>query len=141
MPSFNKIELMGNLTRDPELRQTSNGTPVANFGLAVNNPRSSREDAVTYFDCTAWRGLGQTIHQYKQKGELVFVSGRVEQDSWTNKQTGETRSKHIVVVEEIQFLPSGNSGNSGNGSTGQAAAAGASSAEEGTEEDYSDIPF
>lgn len=144
MPSFNKIELMGNLTRDPELRHTSKGTPVANFGLAVNNPRSKEENAVTYFDCTAWRETGQIISQYKQKGELVFISGRVEQDSWTDKTTGETRSKHVVVVEDIQFLPSGNgNGSGGSGSSSSSGGSAQTAAQPAGAPDFSedDIPF
>lgn len=136
MASYNRITLMGNLTRDPELRFTQSGVPVANFGLAVNNPRSKDEET-DFFDCTAWRGVGETIANYKQKGEPVLIEGRVKFEQYTDKQ-GNARSKHIVVVENVQFLSSGNG--SANGSSAQPAAAAApAGGDDG--EDYSDIPF
>lgn len=142
MPSFNKVELMGNITRDPELRFTSGGVPVANFGLAVNRVRSKNE-AVDFFDVTAWREIGETITNYKGKGDPVFVEGRLEFQQYQDKD-GNNRSKHIVVVENVQFLSSGNGsgngGQSGNQGSGQGARnAPAEDAE--AEEDYSDIPF
>lgn len=144
MPSFNKVELLGNITRDPELRFTNNGIPVANFGLAVNRVRS-KNDEVDFFDLTAWRGVGETIANYKKKGDPVFVEGRLEQQSWEDKQTGATRTKHVVVVENIQFLSGGNGGASEHGehgdngshTSGQTAGVGAS-----VDEDMeTDIPF
>lgn len=139
MPSFNKVELMGNITRDPELRFTGNGIPVANFGLAVNRVRS-KNDEVDFFDLTAWRGVGETIANYKKKGDPVFVEGRLEQQSWEDKQTGATRTKHVVVVENIQFLSGGNGGASEHAENGSGQAAGVGAgADDGLGEE--DIPF
>lgn len=94
MPSHNRVSLMGNLTRDPELRYTNNGTPVANFGLAVNRIRSKNE-AVDFFDVAAWRETGESVVSYKKKGDPVFIEGRLEQQTW-QAQDGSNRSKHVV---------------------------------------------
>jgi single-strand DNA-binding protein len=146
MASFNKVTLMGNLTRDPELRHTQSGIAVANFGIAVNNPRSSQDGAVDFFDCTAWRGIGETVANYKQKGEAVLIEGRLEQQHYEDKQ-GNARSKHVVIAENIQFLPSG--GSNGNGSSNgnggsqssQMAGVGANGASADGGFEDTDIPF
>jgi single-strand DNA-binding protein len=129
MASFNKVTLMGNLTRDPELRHTQSGIAVANFGLAVNNPRSSQDDAVDFFDVTAWRGIGETVANYKQKGEAVLIEGRLEQQHYEDKQ-GNARSKHVVIAENIQFLPSGNGGNGGSNGGSNGSGQGSQEAQE-----------
>lgn len=136
MPAKNRIELMGNLTKDPEVRYTQNETPVANFGIAVNRIRSKNE-AADFFDCAAWRELGTNLAHYKGKGDLVLIEGRMEQQTW-QAQDGTNRSRHVVVAEDIQYLPSGN----GNGSSQGSGHNGVdNSVEYDEEEDYSDIPF
>ena len=109
---FNKVVLMGNLTRDPELRTTSNGTSVCGFSLAVNrtwrNAQGEQQEAVDFVDCTAWGKAGEIISQYMQKGRALLVSGRLQQNSW--EQDGKTRTKIEVVVEDFNFVDGGGGG-------------------------------
>jgi single-strand DNA-binding protein len=134
MVSFNRVVLAGNLTRDPELRETNDGIPVCSFGLAVNRVRS-QNDAVDFFDITAWRELGKTIAEYKGKGDPVLVEGRLQYRTW-EAQDGSKRSKVDVVADNIQFLPNGE-GNGGGKRRGRSVAD-----EMGIEEsDFEDIPF
>ncbi len=106
---FNKVVLMGNLTRDPELRSTPNGQSVAGFSLAVNrtwkNANGEQQEAVDYIDCNAWGKAGEIISQYMQKGRPILISGRLQQRSW--EQEGQKRSKVEVVVEDFNFIGSG----------------------------------
>jgi single-strand DNA-binding protein len=81
MVSFNRVVLAGNLTRDPELRFTQGGVPVASFGLAVNRVRSKSEE-VDFFDITAWRELGETVTNWKKKGDPILVEGRLQYRTW-----------------------------------------------------------
>lgn len=112
---FNKVTLMGNLTRDPELRTTPSGTSVCSFSLAVNrtwrNAQGEQQEAVDFIDCTAWGKAGEIISQYMQKGRALLVSGRLQQSSW--EQDGKTRSKIEVVVEDFNFVDGGGGGDSG----------------------------
>ena len=152
MVSFNRVVLAGNLTRDPELRFTQSGVPVANFGLAVNRVRSKNEE-VDFFDVTAWRELGETVTNYKKKGDPILVEGRLQFRSW-EANDGSKRNKVDVVADNVQFLGSSNGGSDGNGSGGSGGArvsagsrggdAGGSGRRGGpevSEEDYDDIPF
>lgn len=114
MPSLNKVLLMGNLTRDPELRVTPKGTPICQFGLAVNRQfkmesGESREE-VTFVDIEAWGRQGETIAKYCTKGRPLFVEGRLKLDSWEDKNTKEKRSRMRVVLENFQFLGGGDRG-------------------------------
>ena len=102
MVSFNKVVVAGNLTRDPELRFTSGGVPVCGFGLAVNRVRSKNEE-VDFFDISAWRELGETIANYKKKGDPVLVEGRLQFRTW-EAQDGTKRNKVDIVAENVQFL-------------------------------------
>lgn len=108
---FNKVVLMGNLTRDPETRTTSGGQSVTSFGLAVNrtwrNADGQQQEDVDYIDCTAWGKAGEIIAQYMQKGRSLLVSGRLSQRSW--EQDGQKRSKVEVVVEDFNFVGDGGS--------------------------------
>jgi single-strand DNA-binding protein len=129
MASFNKVLLMGNLTRDPQLRYTPNQTPVVEFGIAVNRRWRSqdgqnRED-VCFVDCTAFGRQGENINKYMSKGRPIFVEGRLKFDSWT-AQDGGKRSKLSVVVENSQFLggAGGGDGNSSGGSGGYGSSSG-----------------
>jgi len=120
MVAFNRVVLAGNLTRDPELRFTQSGVPVANFGLTVNCVRSKNEE-VDFFDVTAWRELGETVTNYKKKGDPILVEGRLQFRTYEAKD-GSKRSKVDVVADNVHFLGSGNGGSDGNGSGGSGSA-------------------
>lgn len=106
MASFNKVILVGNLTRDPQLKYLPNQTPVVEFGMAVNRKYTAngeqRED-VCFVDCAAFGKPAEVINQYCQKGKQLLVEGRLKFDSWSDPQGGK-RSKLSVVVEQFQFL-------------------------------------
>lgn len=121
MRGFNKVVLMGNLTRDPELRTTPNGNNVASFSLAVNrtwrNASGEQQEAVDYIDCNIWGKPAEIINQYMKKGSGILVSGRLQQRSW--EQEGQKRSKVEVVVEDFNFVGGGGDGGSGGGGSYQ----------------------
>lgn len=101
----NTVELIGNLTKDPELRFTPNGAPVANFGLAVNRRWQNRqtnewEEQTSFFDIVCWRDLAENVAESLSRGTRVMVVGRLEQRSWEN-QDGEKRSKVEVIADEV----------------------------------------
>lgn len=114
MPSLNKVLLMGNLTRDPELRVTPKGTPICQFSMAINRSftKESGEkiEEVTYVDCEAWGKAGETIAKYMTKGRALFIEGRLRLDQWDDKETKEKRSRMKIVVEGFQFLGSKDGG-------------------------------
>jgi single-strand DNA-binding protein len=114
---FNKVIILGNLTRDPELRTTPNGQPVCSFGLAVNRSwkgaDGTTQEAVDFIDCTAWGKVGEIINQYTQKGRALLVSGRLQSRSW--EQDGQKRSKLEVIVEDFNFIGSGDREGGGGG--------------------------
>lgn len=109
--SFNQVVLMGNLTRDPELRTTPNGHSVCSFSLALNrsykNASGDWVEATDYVDIVAWAALGERVSQYLTKGRPALVSGRLQSRSW--EQDGQKRSKLEVVAQDVTFLgaPSG----------------------------------
>lgn len=142
MANYNKAILAGNLTRDPELRYTQSGIAVVNFGIAVNRVRSKNEE-VDYFDVTAWRELGETVANYKTKGDPILIEGRLQLQQWEDKQTGSPRSKVSVVAEQVQFLSSGSSnGSSGSSANGSQANGSQPEDPEFDESDLeADIPF
>jgi single-strand DNA-binding protein len=104
--SFNQVILMGNLTRDPELRQIPSGQSVCNFGLALNRRYKSGDgewqEATDFVDIVAWASLGERVAQYLQKGRPVLVNGRLQSRSW--EQDGQKRSKLEVVAQDVTFL-------------------------------------
>ena len=102
MASANRWIGVGNLTRDPELRFTQGGVPVASFGIAINRPRSKTEE-VDFFDVNVWRELGETVANYKKKGDQVYIEGRLQYRTW-EAQDGSKRSKVDIVADNIQFL-------------------------------------
>jgi single-strand DNA-binding protein len=107
MASFNKVILMGNMTRDPQLKYLPNNMAVCEFGLAVNHrwrdkDGNQRED-VCFVDLSAFGRQGEVINQYMSKGKPILVEGRLKYDTWTG-QDGQKRSKHSVVVETFQFV-------------------------------------
>jgi single-strand DNA-binding protein len=107
MVSFNRVVLAGNLTRDPELRVTHNGVPVCSFSIAVNRVRSKSE-AADFFNVSAWRELGETVANYKKKGDPILVEGRLQYRTW-EAQDGAKRSAVDVVADRVQFLSRGQS--------------------------------
>jgi single-strand DNA-binding protein len=118
MANFNKVLLMGNLTRDPQLRYLPSQMAVVDFGLAVNRrwkgPQGEDREEVTFVDCTAWAKQAETINQYFQKGKPIFIEGRLKYDTWEDKQGGGKRSRLVVVVENFQFI-GGRDGGAGGG--------------------------
>src|SRR3954463_1624186 len=120
MASFNKVILIGNLTRDPEVRYTPKGTAVAEIGLAVNRVYTTdsgekREEA-TFVDVTLWGRTAEIAGEYLKKGRPVFIEGRLQLDTWDDKQSGQKRSKLKVVGEGLQLLggrPGGGGGGGG----------------------------
>ena len=96
----NTVTLVGNITRDPELRFTPAGTAVANFGLAWNRKNRDGEESVSFFDVTCWRDLAENVAESLGKGNRVVVYGRLDQQSWEN-DSGERRSKVEVIADEV----------------------------------------
>ncbi|HEX2099412.1 MAG TPA: single-stranded DNA-binding protein [Candidatus Synoicihabitans sp.] len=120
MANLNRVLLIGNLTRDPELRVTPKGTAICQFGLAVN--RSFKDESgqtreeTTFIDIEAWGRQGETISKYCTKGRPLFVEGRLRLDQWEDKASGQKRSRMKVVLENFQFL--GGRGEGGPGGAG-----------------------
>ena len=121
MASYNRVMLMGNLTRNPELRYTPSGSAVADLGMAVNesfkNKSGETVEQTCFVDVVVWGRQAETASEYLQKGSPVFVEGRLQFDQWESQQ-GEKRSKLRVRAERVQFLSSG--GGAGGASTGSA---------------------
>ncbi|MEE2973440.1 MAG: single-stranded DNA-binding protein [Planctomycetota bacterium] len=107
MASFNQVILLGNLTRDVELRHTPSNQAVANIGLAMNRQYQTRDgerrEETTFVDCEAWGRQAEVMAQYLSKGRPVFIQGRLKLDTWQDQQ-GQNRSKLKVVVENFQFV-------------------------------------
>jgi single-strand DNA-binding protein len=104
MVSFNRVVLAGNLTKDPELRFTQNGVPVCTFPIAVNRVRSKKSsEAVDFFNVSCWRELGETVADYKKKGDPILVEGRLKYRTW-QAPDGTKRSAVEVVADRVQFL-------------------------------------
>jgi single-strand DNA-binding protein len=110
MANLNKCMLMGNLTRDPEIRYTPKGTAVCDIGIAVNRTLPAeqeggeRREEVTFVDVTLWGKTAEVAHKYLGKGRSVFIEGRLQLDTWDDKQSGQKRSKLKVVGEHIEFI-------------------------------------
>lgn len=114
--SVNQVTLMGNLTRDPELRQTPNGQSVCSFSLALNRSYKGSngewQEATDYVDIVAWANLGERVAQYLTKGRRCLVIGRLQSSSW--EQEGKKRSKVEVIANDVTFLDSRGADSSGN---------------------------
>ncbi|MBI3355154.1 MAG: single-stranded DNA-binding protein [Nitrospirae bacterium] len=107
MASYNKVILMGNLTRDPEMRYTPNGTPVASFAIAVNRKYKQGEETkeeVSYIDIVVFGKQAENCSKYLGKGDSVLIDGRLQQRRWETED-GQKRSKHEVVAQAVQFMP------------------------------------
>lgn len=129
MASLNKVMLIGNLTRDPEVRHTPKGTAVGDFGMAMNmtfrGQDGSDKEEVCYVDVVVWGRQAETCKQYLSKGRQVFIEGRLQLDQWESPQ-GEKRSRMRVRAERVQFLSSGGSGGGGGYSSGSSSSKGSS---------------
>lgn len=110
MAYLNKCILIGNLTRDPELRVTPKGTAICQFGLALNrqwkDESGQSRDETTFLDVEAWGKQGELVSKYLTKGSPAMIEGRLKLDSWEDKTTGQKRTKLKVVLENVQFLSS-----------------------------------
>lgn len=109
---YNKVQLIGNLTRDPDLETTSNNNSVSNVGIAINRDYKSNgewKEDTTFVDITAWGSTAEALHEYQSKGDKIFVDGRLNLDQWED-EGGNKKSKLSVTAEKIIFLGGGNSG-------------------------------
>jgi len=117
MPNLNKVQLMGNLTRDPEVRYTPKGTAVSDISLAINRNYTGedgqRHEETTFVDITFWGRQAEVIGEYMKKGRPIYVEGRLQLDTWEDKNTGQQRSRLKVVGENFQFLGSREDGGGG----------------------------
>jgi single-strand DNA-binding protein len=108
--NYNKAIIGGRLTRDPELMYTTKGTAITGFSIAVTRTWKSesgeKKEQTSFLDCVAFGGRGETISKHFKKGEPIFISGYLEQQTWDDKQTGQKRSKVVIQVEEFQFVGS-----------------------------------
>ncbi len=140
--SVNKVLLMGNLTRDIELKHTPSDQAVATIGLAINRRFRTREgenrEETTFVDCEAWGRTAEVMSQYLSKGRPVFVEGRLKLDQWEDRETGKNRSKLKVVIESFEFVDSKGTGGE---QTEPAAAAASGSGPQHEPIDEKDIPF
>ena len=151
MASFNKVMLLGNLTRDPEVKYTPKGSAVADIGLAVNRTYTTdggeKREETTFVDVAMWGRQAEIAGEYLKKGRPLFVEGRLQLDTWDDKQTGQKRSKMRVVCENFQMLGSrdgGGEGGGGGGGGGRSSGSGSrptKSAPAADEPSDDDIPF
>ena len=155
MRGFSKAIITGNLTRDPELRTTPNGASVCSFTVAVNrvyrDSSGNQQESVSFIDCSAWGKLGEMIGQYAKKGAGVLVSGRLDQRSWEDKNSGQKRSGVEIVVEDFNFTGPANNDRGNGGYNGGSFGGGNAAKEEAPAEevsadedepiDLSEIPF
>ncbi|HDZ22847.1 hypothetical protein LCGC14_0203450 [marine sediment metagenome] len=153
MANYNKVILMGNLTRDPQLSYLPSQTPVVEFGLAINRKWKSQDgeqrEETCFVDCKAFGRQAETLNQYMRKGRPILVDGRLQLSQWED-QSGNKRSKLRVVVENFQFLGGGGGGGAGGGDGARAASGGDADGPPATpQDDFSapggaggdDIPF
>jgi single-strand DNA-binding protein len=120
MANINRVVLVGNLTRDPELRHTPSGTAVCSLRLAVNTRRKNGqsgewEDKANFFDITVWGAQGENVAQYCAKGRPIAVDGRLEYREWEDKETGAKRNAVQIVADSVQFLGGRDDAGNGNG--------------------------
>lgn len=108
MSSFNKVILVGNLTRDPQLKYLPSQTAVTEFGIATNRkwktPSGEDRDEVMFIDCSIFGKRAEVINEFCKKGSSILIEGHLKLDSWDDKQTGAKRSKHCVIVDNFQFV-------------------------------------
>lgn len=141
--SVNQVMLMGNLTRDPELRNTPSGQSVCSFSLALNRAYKDQsgewKEATDYVDVVAWGPLGERVAQYMSKGRRCLVQGRLQSRSW--EQDGQKRSKVEVLASDVTFLDSRGGGDEGNGGGASNAAPASKKKDDVVVEDITDEPI
>ncbi|MBA7650327.1 Single-stranded DNA-binding protein A [subsurface metagenome] len=107
MPNFNRVVLAGNLTQDPDLRYTADGTPVCSLSLAINSNFTTsggeKKSVATFVPITVWRKQAETSAEYLKKGRSILIEGRIKQENWVNKE-GQKRSRLTVVANQVTFL-------------------------------------
>ncbi len=108
----NYVSLIGNLVRDPDVRNTSSGLAVVNATIAVNRKKKDGTEQVSFIDITLWDKRGEAFAKFHTKGDKVFVTGRLEMDSWTDQASGANRTKLKVVVDNWEFVKSDSKANS-----------------------------
>jgi len=145
MASFNKVILVGNLTRDPEVRYIPSGKAVAEIGLAVNSSwfdkqTNTRKEEVTFVDVTLWGRQAEVAGEYLSKGRPVLIEGRLQLDTWDDKQSGQKRSKLRVVCENMQMLGARGEGGGGAGQGANRGGGQRTSAPEPADSFYDDAP-
>ena len=135
--SFNKIILLGNLTKSPELSQTQGGTSICTASIAVNECRVDRDgnktESAVFVDIKAFGRTAENISKYFSKGKPILVEGRLAQESWQDKQTGAHRSKHLTIVDRFDFI--------GKKDDAQPQTSRPASRQTLAEEDFDDVPF
>ncbi|MDB4783544.1 single-stranded DNA-binding protein [Verrucomicrobiales bacterium] len=155
MASVNKVILIGNLTRDPEVRYTPKGTAVTDFSMAMNRSFSSdggeRREETTFVDVTLWGKQAEVVGEYLKKGNPLYIEGRLQMDSWDDKNTGQKRTKLKVVGDRFQFMGGGNndggsssqqrSENSQSNQSAPESSEGNDGAQFETDSEEDDIPF
>lgn len=154
MASYNRVILLGNCTRDPEVKYTPKGTAVTELGLAINRYYTTeggeKREETTFVDVTLWGRPAEIAGEYIKKGRPVMIEGRLQLDTWDDKQTGQKRSKLKVIGENLQLLGGRDSGGEGGGSAARTASAppraaakppAAPAAEEAEPSEEDDIPF
>ena len=147
MPNYNKVILMGNLTRDPEVKYTSGGTAIAKLGMAINRrwrgQDGQQQEETTFVDVDAVGRQAETVGQYLKKGRPIMIEGRLKYDQWDDKQTGQKRSKLGVVLERFEFLDSRADGGGGGGYDGVNSGGGSPAASQpsGPPPEDDDVPF
>jgi len=142
--SFNKVILMGNMTRDVELRYTPNGTAVTDIGLAVNEKRKNQAgeliEETTFVDVTLWGRNAEVAGEYLSKGSPILIEGRLKLDQWETDD-GERRQKLKVVCDRMQMVGSKNGGNGGGGGTAKKASSSSKPDESASTNDDENVPF
>ena len=151
MANVNKVILIGNLTRDPEVKTTPKGTAVAQISLAINRKYKVGEEMkeeTTFVDVELWGRLAEIAGDYAKKGNPLYIEGRLKQDSWDDKETGKKRTKMLVVGESLQLLggkPGGGEGAQRSGGQPQRQAAPRNSAPAAmpstSDDGFDDVPF
>lgn len=145
MASFNKVILVGNLTRDPEVKYTTGGTAVTDIGLAVNRTwfdkqSNQRKEEVTFVDVTLWGRQAEIAGEYLAKGRPVLIEGRLQLDTWEDKTSGQKRSRLRVVCENMQMLGSRGEGGGGGGGRSGGGGGGRNAPPEPADSFYDDMP-
>jgi single-strand DNA-binding protein len=143
MANLNKVLLLGNVTRDPEIRYTPKGSAVCDLGVAVNRAYTTdsgeKREEVTFVDVTLWGRTAEVASEYLKKGRPVFVEGRLQMDTWDDKQTGQKRTRLRVVAENMQLLGGRSQGGADPGESRQPSAPPKKSATPDPDDD--EIPF